>query len=118
MHFEVVKDGELIWEPYDKVGKYVGVKVLWEAVREEDELTVEVSLVALFNARVDNADPVAMHILGGPAGSCPPGTHVNPFAPATPPPPPATGSKSLAWLALSDSQGEQLVYHPPFSQDT
>ena len=118
VHFEVVKDGELIWEPYDKVGKYVGVKVLWEAVREEDELTVEVSLVALFNARVDNADPVAMHILGGPAGSCPPGTHVNPFAPATPPPPPATGSKSLAWLALSDSHGEQLVYHPPFSQDT
>ena len=118
VHYEVVKDGEMMWLPYDNVGKYVGVKVFWEAVREEDELTVEVTLTALFNARVDNADPVAMHILGGPAGSCPPGTHVNPFAPATPPPAPATASKSLAWLVLSGSLGEQLVYHPPFSQDT
>ena len=41
-----------------------------------------------------------------------------PFAPATPPPAPATASKSLAWLVLSGSLGEQLVYHPPFSQDT
>ena len=92
--------GTLTWAPHDSGTQFVEVRLFWENIPPEAELTLGVTLTPALNARVDpedaRAETQALHVFGVPIGACPPGTRratsVGWIANEPPPPPPTPPS--------------------------